>query len=334
MGVLSSIYGMALTGRSLLYRTGLIKSKKLPAMVLSIGNLTLGGTGKTPAVIALALEAKKRGFKPCVLTRGYKGKQKGPCLSDGKSSAFLKTAISGDETVLMIQTLGDIPVVKGKNRFLAGTYAMGRLGSDAVNIFILDDGFQHWGLYRDMDILLIDATDAFGNEKLFPEGILREPLDSIKRAGIIVITKSDTATDTIYALTQRIRQYNAGAPVYRAVHRPTAIVNAAGEISSPDTLNRKSVYAVAGIANPDYFRALLTALGADIIKLKTFRDHYNYKQRDLAKIKKEAGGLDIITTEKDLVKLRELQLPDNVYSLRIEFSVENAFYDNIFGGLK
>lgn len=330
-GPLSAVYRMALSGRRLLYKSGIKKTKKVPVKVISIGNLTLGGTGKTPAVIAAALEAKKQGFKPCVLTRGYKGKTKGQCLTD---KDFLKVHQAGDETVLMAHSLEDIPVVKGKNRFLAGVYALGKLGPDAINIFILDDGFQHRGLYRDVDVLLIDASNPFGNEKLFPEGILREPLNSIKRADIVVITKADMVSkESIKMITQKIKHYNSKAPVYTAQHKPTVILNVSGETRSLDELNNKRIYAFAGIANPSYFQALLKSQGADIVKFKTFRDHHNYNQRDINKIKKDAAGLEVITTEKDLVKLKELQLPENISALKIGFSIDSSFYDTLFKGI-
>lgn len=341
MGLLSAIYSAALSGRKLFYKTGFKKTKKLPAKVISIGNLTLGGTGKTPAVIAVAQEAKNQGFKPCILTRGYKGKAKGPCLitrnelnDRAKNSLPVTRHLSllfGDEPLLMAYRLEKIPVVKGKNRFLAGIYALGEFGSDAINMFILDDGFQHWGLYRDVDILLIDAANPFGNGKLFPEGILREPLNSIKRADTIVITKADIVSkELIQASIQRIKLYNPEASIYTASHKPTALVDASGESKSLDSLKNKRIYVFTGIADPSYFKALLKSKGADIIQFKTFRDHYNYKQRDINKMKKEASGLEIITTEKDLVKIKELKLPKNISALRIEFSIGEAFYDHIF----
>lgn len=331
MGILSAIYKTALSGRGLLYRKGIKKTKKLPAKVISIGNLTLGGTGKTPAVIAIAQEAKKRGFKPCVLTRGYKGKTKRPCLSSKDKKYFLSTQLAGDEAVLMAYRLKDIPVVKGQNRFVAGVYAMGELGVDAINMFILDDGFQHWALHRDMDILLIDASNPFGNEKLFPEGILREPLDAMNRAGIIVITKADMVNkESITAITQKIKQFNTKTPIYTASHKPTVLLNTSGETTELEMLINKKIYAFAGIANPSYFKKVLTSKGADIVQFKTYRDHYNYSQRDINKIKKDAGDMKIITTEKDFVKLSELDMPENIFALRVDFSIDDTFYNHIF----
>jgi tetraacyldisaccharide 4'-kinase len=212
------------------------KPQRLPAKVISVGNLTLGGTGKTPAVIAIAEEAKKRGASPCILTRGYKGRSKGPCFigrvqgsevrGHGEKAPCclpLDPSICGDEPVLMAERLKDVPIVKCADRYQGGMFAL-TLQPSAFGpqppVFILDDGFQHWNLYRDIDILLIDASDPFGNEKLFPEGRLREPLRSMKRAHVIVLTKADAVNDgTIKTLTGKIKRYNPDAPVFSSAKR-------------------------------------------------------------------------------------------------------------------
>ncbi|MBI5195294.1 MAG: tetraacyldisaccharide 4'-kinase [Nitrospirae bacterium] len=332
MGPFSSIYNMILSVREFLYKTSLKDSKRLPSKVVSIGNLTLGGTGKTPAVIALAQAAKKRGFKPCVLTRGYRGKMKTPCMKSIGNEPCLNTHLAGDEPVLMTYRLPDIPVVIGRNRYFAGMSAINETGKDAINIFILDDGFQHWALYRDLDILLIDATNPFGNNKLFPEGILREPLKSMSRADIIVLTKTDAASRAqMDALILKIKRYNPHAPLYPSSHMPVSFVNAKGTVRDIDFINKKRVYAFSGIANPMHFKTSLTAIGAEVVKFNSFRDHYKYRQQDIDMIMETAGGLEIITTEKDLVKLMELNLPEKIFALRIDFSVDKAFYDDIFG---
>jgi tetraacyldisaccharide 4'-kinase len=257
--------------------------------------------------------------------------KRGPCLADKGNKELFNTYQAGDETVLLVNRLGNIPVVKGKNRFLAGVYALGELGPDIIDTFILDDGFQHWALRRDVDVLLIDATNPFGNHKLFPEGILREPMGSMKRADICVITKSDMENqDEKTRILQMIRQYNSETPVFMAYHKPVCLMQASGETSSLNTLDHKKIYVFAGIANPSYFTFMLKSLGADIVKFKKFRDHHQYSQHDIQKIQKEAEGLDILTTEKDLVKLREIEFPQNLYALKIIFSVENGFYDILF----
>ena len=321
-----------------------MKPRKLISKVISVGNITLGGTGKTPAVIAIAEEAAKRGHLPCILTRGYKGKSKGPCLITSGQGSEVRVhgkkdlcclppdpLICGDEPALMAFRLRNVPIIKCADRYKGGLFAISHIKSQTSNLlFILDDGFQHRALYRDIDILLIDATNPFGNERLFPEGRLREPLSSIKRAHVIALTKTDLMSEEIVsAITQRIKKYNDTAPVFTASHKAVALISPSGGPAGLDTLNGRKIYVFSGIANGEYFRNTLAAKGADIVRFKSFRDHYVYRQRDIDKIKMEAAGLDIITTEKDLVKIRELSLPENVFALRIEFEIDRGFYDYI-----
>ncbi len=351
MGLLSALYGLGVGCKRFL-----VKPQRLPAKVISVGNITLGGTGKTPAVISIAEEAKKRGFQPCILTRGYKGKVKGPCfiISANHSASpvgaglcacpgqpqgvaptkkYICTGLdAGDEPALMAERLEGTPIVKCADRYKGGQFAISNFRFELPNLlFILDDGFQHWRLHRDIDILLIDATNPFGNKRLFPEGRLREPLSSMKRANLIVLTKTDNVNSkTISMLVQEIRKHNSDAPVYRASHKPAALIKSSGESADLNFLRNRKIFAFAGLANPSHFKETLISEGADIINFKTFRDHYSYRQRDADKIRSEAAGSDIITTEKDLVKLRGFQLPNNIFALRIEFSVEEDFYNKIF----
>ena len=337
MGPLSAIYNLALKCRRYCY-DHLSKPDRLPAKVISIGNITLGGTGKTPAVIALAREARKRGLNPCVLTRGYKGKAKDTCFISKGEGPLLNAEQAGDEAFLMAETLRGVTIVKGADRFRAGIMALEYDQLAIVNLpqsrlFLLDDGFQHWRLHRNIDVVLIDATNPFGNGRLFPEGTMREPFSALERADIILITKSDVAGEwTVYDITDKISKYSS-APVFKAFHKPSAIVNSDGESEVPGTVENKKIYAFAGIANPAYFQASLRSMGSDISGFRKFRDHHHYTQKDINEIRREAGGHMIITTEKDLVKLRELELPENVSALKIEFSVDDAFYDHLFDKL-
>jgi len=335
LGLLSSLYGLALRCRKFGY-DHFIKTNTLPAKVICIGNLTLGGTGKTPAVIAVAQEAKKRGHNPCVLTRGYKGKAQDISFVSRGNGPLLSPADAGDEACLMAHTLKGVTIIKGKDRFRAGIAAFDNAQLAIVNLqeptlFILDDGFQHWKLHRDVDVVLIDATNPFGNEKLFPEGIMREHFDALKRAHIIVITKSDMAVPgAVQSITRKIKGYNHVAPVFTASHKPTGLINNAGETGEIDTLRNKRIYAFSGIANPAYFQSSLRKCGAQIVDFKKFRDHHMYRQTDIDEIKSDALGLEIVTTEKDLVKLKELNVPNNISALKIEFSINDEFYDTLY----
>ncbi len=338
MGPLSTIYNLALKCRRYCY-DHLRKPNRLPAKVISIGNITLGGTGKTPAVIALAREASKRGLNPCVLTRGYKGKSKDTCFISKGDGPLLNAEQAGDEAFLMAETLRGVPIVKGSDRFRAGIMALEYDQLAIINLpqsrlFLLDDGFQHWRLHRDIDVLLIDATNPFGNGRLFPEGTMREPFSALERADIILITKSDVATDgAVLDITDEIRKYS-NAPVFRAFHKTVAVISNSGETEGTETLDTKKVYAFSGIANPAYFQASLRSIGAEIIGSRKFRDHHLYTQKEIDEIRKDAGDHMIITTEKDLVKLRDLNIPENISALKIEFSVDKDFYDHIFNMLE
>ncbi|MEK6527380.1 MAG: tetraacyldisaccharide 4'-kinase [Nitrospirota bacterium] len=334
MGLLSAIYSLIISGRRFIYSAGLKKTRALPKKVISAGNLTLGGTGKTPAVISLAKEAKKRGFKPCILTRGYKGKAKGPVFVTSGKEPVLSVYDAGDEPVLMARKLEDIPIVMGKCRYCAGLFALDNCAHESIDLFILDDGFQHWGVHRDIDMIFIDATNPFGNGKLFPEGILREPVIALGRAHVIVMTKTDAVSqEQLSAITGELKQSNAGAPIYLSAYSPVSLVNVSGEIKDIESLRNTEIYAFAGIANPSYFKTMLVSRGLKVVKFKEFRDHYIYKQNDIDIIAKEASGLTIITTEKDMVKLSNLKLPGNVFALGIEFSIDEEFYNYIFGRL-
>jgi tetraacyldisaccharide 4'-kinase len=338
LGPFSAVYRTILACRSFFY-SHINKPGRLPARVISIGNLTLGGTGKTPAVIAVAKHARSLGLDPVVLTRGYKGRIKGPAFVSKGHETLLEPEDAGDEACLMAEQLSGVPVVIGRKRFLAGKFALENLDpkideAEYHTLFILDDGFQHLALHRDTDVLLIDATSPFGNGRLFPEGRLREPLNAMKRAGIIVITKSDMAGRVaIESTIQKIKKHNPDASIYAANHQPTALINLSAQTEALDTLKDKKLYLFSGIANPSYFQAILTSKGAEVVSFKKFRDHYSYKQSDIDKILKSAGDMDIITTEKDMVKLRGLENTENIKALKIEFSVEDAFYDELFKGI-
>ncbi|MEW6110464.1 MAG: tetraacyldisaccharide 4'-kinase [Nitrospirota bacterium] len=334
--------------------------KKLPFRVISIGNITVGGTGKTPATIALAEEAKKRGFRPVILTRGYKGSAKGPCFVTEGKGPLLDADEAGDEPVLMSERLRGIPIIKGADRYESGMFAIERLGtrnSEVKNmkqgvdpgfesimphargpvLFILDDGFQHWMLQRDKDIVLIDAINPFGNRMLLPFGSLREPVSSLSRADIIVLTKSGNSNERLNPasgdLIKDIRKHNAGSPIFFAEHAPASCRLRSGEKRPVRWLSGKKVFAFCGIGNPESFERTMKSTGAELAGFKVFRDHHRYKHDDIHKIKMEAGksgAVWIVTTEKDIIKIRNLDLPENILIIEIDFSVGESFYETVF----
>jgi tetraacyldisaccharide 4'-kinase len=333
-------------GYSVHKRRGTAQQKKLPGKVISIGNITLGGTGKTPAAIALAREAKKRGFAPCILTRGYRGKARGPCFVSMGEGLLLNEHDAGDEAFLMAEKLPGVPVVKGPNRYEAGLFALETLQSHTDQrrsewLFILDDGFQHWGLFRDTDILLIDGTNPFGNRKLLPLGSLREPVSEVRRADIIVITKSDgtrkqepgTKNQEPNSIIKEIKGYSPHIPIFFSAHRPVAFTTDGRDSYPLDWAKGKAFFAFCGIGNPRSFHHTLVSIGADIKGLKSFRDHYRFSEGDIQAIAADAeksGAGWIVTTEKDIMRLRGFDLPENIAALMIEFGVDEQFYDEVF----
>jgi len=335
LGLFSTLYGIGLRGHRFA-ATRCRKPRRLPHPVISIGNLTVGGTGKTPAVMALARHAQGAGFHPVILTRGYRGRRKGSYFVSTGTGPLHRPQETGDEPYLMANRLEGVTIVKGGDRYEAGMLAVDHSGADPDKrgkrpLFIVDDGFQHWGLQRDIDILLIDAVNPFGNGKLLPEGILREPLSSMKRADLIVLTKSDLMDERSIAETaETIRKIAPHTPVFRARHRPAELTASDGTTHGTDSFRGRRVLAFAGIANPVYFQALLRSIGVDIVDFIPFRDHHDYDDREILEVKGRAMGLDMVTTEKDLVKLEGMSLPENLYALRIEFGVDEKFYEEIF----
>lgn len=327
-------------------RYALRNQKRLPCKVVSIGNMTLGGTGKTPATIALSKDLKKKGLRPCILTRGYKGKTKGPCFVSRGEGALLDEYQAGDEAVLMAEKLQGVPIVKGKKRYDAGIFAIKNLKDQNSNVksqflFVLDDGFQHWALFRDLDILLIDGSNPFGNRRLFPLGPLREPLAAMQRADIVVITKSDRNQKSEAGsqqmlpdgIVKEIKGYNSNAPVFFAEHRPSVLMTAAGDALPPTEIRHKTVFGFCGIGNPGSFKRTLLSLDAELKGFLTFRDHYRYSMADLQTIADSAKKTEsewIVTTEKDIMRLKRFDLPGNMASLDIEFSVDEMFYDKVW----
>ncbi len=344
MNIAEYLYYLGLSAKKFV---ALKNQKRLPFRVISIGNITLGGTGKTPAAIAVAEEAKKRGFQPVILTRGYKGTAQGPCFVTKGEKPLLTAAQAGDEPLLMAERLSGVPIVKGADRYEAGMYAIeagegqkAKAGEESVFsllpsaispiVFILDDGFQHWKLYRDRDIVLIDARNPFGSRKLFPVGRLREPLIGLNRADVIMITKAKREDAGLIA---EIRWYNKRSPIFFSDHRIVAVKSGSGEKKQPDCLQGRKVFCFCGLADPESFRNTVTGSGAEIAGMKAYRDHHRYCQQDLAEIVKEcrsSGASWIVTTDKDMVKLRNLDLPENILIIEIGFIAGRPFFDSVF----
>jgi tetraacyldisaccharide 4'-kinase len=347
MHVLEMLYYAGLTAKRFY---SLRNRKRLPCTVISLGNLTAGGTGKTPAAIAVAGEARRRGYRPVILTRGYRGKAKGPCFVTKGEGPLLTVLEAGDEPLLMAEKTEGVPIVKGGNRYESGMFALRELrepgeresaapdsDSGPLFLFMLDDGFQHFGLFRDKDIVLVDASNPFGNGLLLPLGRLREPAKALGRADIIVLTKLEKSPREKDRkpedLIGEIRKHNPAAPVFLARHLPAYLGLVSGEKLPFSLVAGKRLFGFCALGSPESFKATIQALDAELVGFKAFRDHYRYTQADMAFIKSAAeksGAEWIVTTEKDIIKLRNLDLPGNILIIGVEFSVEGNFYDEIF----
>lgn len=332
--ICSMIYGVIVRIRQTLYQRGLFKTRELPCKVISVGNISLGGTGKTPLVAALAKELYKQGLKVGILSRGYQGAKegRGGVVSDGERIC-LTPLEAGDEPFMLALMLSSIPVIVGKKRYKMGAYAYERFGMD---VLILDDGFQHLRVKRDVDIVLIDARSGFGNGYLFPRGPLREPLGGLRRASHIVLTKADSAAH-LGELEGVLRSYVPAIPLYHSRYRPVFLREAAsGKLFPPHFVQGKKVFAFAGIANQGYFVDLLRGLGADVVHEIRFPDHYHYERKDIEIMRDHKGLVDLfVTTEKDFVKLHSLPMDTILlYILGIEQEiVEEQFYQQVLFAL-
>jgi tetraacyldisaccharide 4'-kinase len=329
MNFLDALYRI---GLSLDQQRNLRRRKKLPFKVISIGNLTMGGTGKTPATIAIGLEAKARGFSPCILTRGYGGRARGPCFVSFGDGPVMNEREAGDEAVLISEKLPGVPVVKGADRYEAGAFAIRKLKPESANfIFILDDGFQHLRLGRDKDILLIDGLVPLSASRLIPRGTLREPPDAMGRADIVVVTKVGEKLGTPFE--SYIRKYNPTAPLYLSDHKISHFISPKGEVVPLSWAEGRKVFGFSGIGNPVSFEMSLRRTGVEVRGFMHFRDHRRYRARNLAALKAAAvssGAGWIVTTEKDIIRLKACSLPPNVLALVIDFHVQQEFYDEVF----
>ncbi|HSW64308.1 MAG TPA: tetraacyldisaccharide 4'-kinase [Dissulfurispiraceae bacterium] len=317
----------------------LAAQKRLPYPVVSIGNLTVGGTGKTPAAIAVAEEAIRRGYAPVILTRGYRGKAKGPCFVSAGKGALLGVRDAGDEPVLIAERLPGVPVVKSQDRHAGGQFALEHLTDTPYAaqeqpriLFILDDGFQHWKLARTIDIVLVDGTSPFGNRRLLPLGPLREPLSALRRSHLLAITKAPNEP-----LERELRQLHPQAGLCRAEYSVHELRASDGNLLPAKALRGQRVLGFCGIANPKAFQMTLESLGAETAYFRSYPDHYVYNLRDVEQLSAAAGRHGctfLITTEKDLVKLKSLNLPVCVHAVAIGLSFSPGFFDDLFGRIE
>ena len=315
---LSFVFEFIARARFYLYDRRILRDAPLGCLVVVVGNLTVGGTGKTPIVEKFAKSLAERGRRVAILSRGYKSKSdsllrkiarwfthgespKPRVVSDGKR-VFLDSSVAGDEPYMLARNLPNVIVIVDKNRVRAGHYAITEFGADTL---ILDDGFQYLPLKGQLQLLLVDKTNPFGNRRLLPRGILREPVSHLKRASYIFLTKSDGEKD--FELEQTIRTYNKSAEIIECAHKLRHLV-------SFDTSQKRELSIISGrkvacfsaIAAPESFERFLRELGANLVLKKRFLDHHRFSERELDAVFDAAaarGAEFVITTEKDSVRI-------------------------------
>lgn len=336
---LSWLFRGGVQTRLWLYRHRILRERPPGCMVISIGNLTVGGTGKTPVVEKFARTLQDHGRKVAILSRGYKSKKppllrrlqrkwyglerKKPRIVHDGQKLLLDSRFAGDEPYMLAKSLKDVIVLVGKDRVQSALYAVEHMGCD---VLLLDDGMQYLDLRHRIDVCLIDAQAPFGNEFLLPRGTLREPPPNLRRARYIFITKSPSTGNA--ELIERIRQYNRTAEIIESTHHPLYLQNVYDpEDRRPlDFLEGKYIAAISGIARPESFEEKLTALGAQLEITRRFADHHRFTETELGEFAARCSRRDldlIVTTEKDSVRLPhrfpELQVP--IYYLRVEIDI-------------
>ncbi|HEY1380864.1 MAG TPA: tetraacyldisaccharide 4'-kinase [Gemmataceae bacterium] len=289
LSALSLPYGVGMRLKNRLFDAGWRRAHRAGVPVVSVGNLTLGGTGKTPCVEYLARFYRERDVRVVILSRGYGGE-------GGRN----------DEALVLEENLPDVPHLQGTDRVALAAVAVGELEAELV---ILDDGFQHRRLARDLDVVLLDATDPFGHGRLFPRGLLREPPSSLRRADAVLLTRCDQVSEAaVNDLIDRVRRLAPDRPVVAATHAPVAWLQHGRPDRPVDALRGRPVAAFCGIGNPDAFRRTLGEVGDETVAFRMFPDHHAYTRADVDDLRvwarQQPADAALVTTQKDLVKLR------------------------------
>lgn len=338
--LLSLLYCAAVMIFKAAYRMRILRSYRSPLTVISVGNITLGGTGKTPLVEMLVHFLRQKNKKPGIIIRGYK-RPKLPDYNDARpQSSYFQF---GDEASMLKANLSeDIAVCVGRDKNKSAR-ALEAAGCDTA---IVDDGFQHWRLERDLDVVAVDSTFALSDQTLLPLGRLREPLSCLRRADIFVLTKTDFIPESTQRCKDTLRRINPRALMVETVYRPLCFYDvqsgACCDVRSKE-LQGKNVFILVGIANPFYFDKLLSGLGVKIMREFIFPDHYEYSQSDMLRIKglAESLGVDtILTTQKDAERLKHLLVhlePLRLSCLKIQVIItenEEAFHSRLLSVYK
>ena len=319
----SPIYAWLMTTRVTLFRKNIFKQHSLPVPVISIGNLTMGGSGKTPVVMHLANLLKEKGYNPAIISRGYGGKSTGKYNVVTVGNEPLLTAEdAGDEPFMLAKGLKGVPVITGKSRIHPCRYGIEKLN---VDVILLDDGFQHIAIKRNIDIVLFNATTLAGNSRVFPGGVLREPVSALDRCNAFMLTgvtedNRERAEKFAALLKKRFPEKPLFSTKFGQITLRSADKNRTP--ADPSTLGR--MFGFCAIANPVRFHDSIKTTGVNLVRFRSFRDHKNYSQKTIDKLCREAeslGAAGLLTTEKDFVKISHYShtLPLYVLEVKIEF---------------
>lgn len=328
------LYGFAMKIRQKLYTKQIFKKENPGVPVISVGNLVLGGTGKTPTVIHIAKMLQTSGMTPAIVSRGYGGssKERINIVSDGQE-VLMTSATAGDEPVLLARSLMGVPVLTGRKRILPSRHAVTHLGA---NIILLDDGFQHMGVAREVDIVLFDATELAGNSRIFPGGPLREPVAALYRSSAFLITgENDQNKKRSRAFADLLRTKFEGVPVFTSNVSTPKLTDCNENIIN--TKDIKDAFVFCAIANPKRVAASVTSLGINISGSLEYKDHSTYRQETITALCQkatEAQAACLITTAKDFVKVKDLHFSLPLYVLHIKQQPEPGFDEFILEKIK
>jgi len=338
LSAVSVLYGAGVRLRKMAYGKGVRRAARLPCIVFSVGNITLGGTGKTPMTIYLAERIRSYGYRVAVISRGYRGsaEAQGGVVSDGRE-ILMQASACGDEPFMMATVLKNIPVLIGRDRYQVGTVAVKRFNPQVI---LLDDAFQHIQLARDLDIVLIDAQKPFGNGRLFPRGVLRETEEALARCSAMILTR--TGEDPS-AGVQKVRLYAPELPLFHSSHRSFVVgvvpgkktggMIGPGREKNGDLIHLKGkrVFLFSGIARNDDFGRTVEQIGCRIKGVSFFPDHYRYSQAVLENIMQSAekNGADfIVTTEKDFSRIPDgVEWPVDLVVMGVKICFSDGKFD-------
>jgi len=305
LGFAAAGYSLIIRLRNFLYSKGWLKAHQASAIVFSIGNITTGGTGKTPLVIWLCNLLRQKNVPCAILTRGYKTEK----------------GIISDEPAIIAECCPQAKVIVNPDRVAGAVEAIDKSGA---KVLIMDDGFQHRRLARDLDIVTVDATLPFGYGRLLPAGMLREPVFALKRANAVVVTRCDQVTEAKLAgLERKLQHINLKMIIARSIHAPVCAKSAEDKEIGVEKLKNKRIFAFCGIGNPDAFFETIKGLGCELIGSKIYNDHHHYTESDITDIYNQAKWLKvdlIITTQKDWTKIAILIPKAQSLGFNIQFA--------------